>query len=93
MDEFKNDDELDYAPAVSAVAGTVGGAAITSGAATAVAGAGGITGYVLGTGALIAKIGCETAAVIGLGTVAAGPILGGLLGYGVYRGVKKVVRG
>lgn len=88
----KNQDDLEYAPAVTAGAGVVAGATTTSGAAISVAGTGGISGYVLGTGALIANIGCEAAAIAGLAAVAVGPILGGLIGYGVYRGVKKIVK-
>ena len=83
------------APAlITAGAGTLAGGVTTSGAALTVAGgATGVTGYLAGIGVLGAHIGCETAAVIGLGTVAAGPIIGGLLGYGLYRGVKKMAKG
>lgn len=88
----KKQDDLEYAPAVTAGVGVVAGATATSGAAIAAAGTGGISGYVLGTGALIANIGCEAAAITGLAAVAAGPILGGLIGYGVYRGVKEIVK-
>ncbi len=83
-------------PAVlSAGAGTAAGVAATSGVAISAAGVGaaGATGYMAGIGVLIAHVGCEAVALVGLGTIFAGPILGGVLGYGIYRGVKKLVKG
>lgn len=92
-----NENQIDSAaPAViSTGSGVAAGAVITSGVAVSSAGAGaaGVTGYMAGIGALAAHVGCEAAAVTGLGILAAGPLLGGLIGYGVYRGVKSIVRG
>lgn len=89
--ENQNDPNL---PAVvSSSAGVVAGGVATSGAAMGATGAGGVTGYVLGASSLVGHAACEVAAAVGLGTVVAGPILGGLVGYGIYRGVKKAVRG
>lgn len=79
--------------AISSSAGVVAGGVLTSGAAMGVAGTGGLTGYLIGTTAVIANITCGTVAAIAAATVVAGPILGGLAGYGIYRGVKKVVKG
>lgn len=86
-----------YNPPIAALsvgAGTVAGAVATSGAAVSAAGAGaaGFSGYVAGLVVLAANAGCETAAVVGLGAVATGPILGGLLGYSLYRFVKSIAR-
>jgi len=81
------------AAAISVSAGAVAGAVATSGAAVSAAGAGaaGFSGYVAGIAVLAAKVGCETWAAVGLGTVAAGPVLGCLIGYSLYRGVKSIV--
>ena len=92
-----DDNQKQYNPPIAALtvgAGTVAGAVATSGAAVSAAGAGaaGFSGYVAGLTVLAANVGCETAAVIGLSAVAAGPILGGLLGYSVYRFVKSLTR-
>jgi hypothetical protein len=85
-----------YNPPIAALsvgAGTVAGAVATSGAAVSAAGAGaaGLSGYVAGLVVLAANAGCETAAVVALSTVAAGPILGAVVGYSVYRLVKGFV--
>lgn len=82
-------------PVISGGAGAAAGVAATSGVAMSAAGGGaaGVSGYVAGTGVILGHIGCEAAAIAGLGTLLAGPLLGGLLGYGIYRGVKKVVQG
>jgi hypothetical protein len=79
---------------LSASAGAVAGAVATSGAAVSAAGAGaaGFSGYVTGIAVLAAHVGCKTWAAVGLGTVAAGPILGGLIGYCLYSGIKSIVR-
>lgn len=82
-----------YPTVISATTGALAGATAASAPAISAAGAGGLAGYFAGIGALAAHIGCETVAVVGLGTVAAGPVIGGLIGYGIFRGVKKVVRG
>jgi hypothetical protein len=96
-DSNENENQIDSAmpTVISTGAGVAAGAVITSGAAVSAAGAGaaGVTGYMAGIGVLAAHVGCEAAAVIGLGTVAAGPIIGGLIGYGVYRSVKSIVSG
>ncbi|MGA2332988.1 MAG: hypothetical protein ABSG75_14635 [Syntrophales bacterium] len=78
----------------SVSAGAVAGAVATSGTAVSAAGAGaaGFSGYVVGLVALATNVGCETWAAVGLGTVAAGPILGALIGYSLYRGVKSIAR-
>jgi hypothetical protein len=80
--------------ALSASAGAVAGAVATSGTAVSAAGAGaaGLSGYVVGLVSLAIHAGCETAAVVGLGTVAAGPILGGIAGYSLYRCVRSIAR-
>ena len=80
--------------AFSVSAGAVAGAVATSGTAVSAAGASaaGFSGYVVGLVVLAAHAGCETAAAVGLGAVAAGPILGGLIGYSLYRGVKNIAR-
>jgi hypothetical protein len=72
--------------AFSTSAGVVAGAAATSGTAVSAAGVGaaGVTGYVTGLVVLAAHLGCESAA--------AGPILGGVIGYSLYRGVRHIVR-
>ncbi|MEI7635804.1 MAG: hypothetical protein WCJ37_00735 [Syntrophus sp. (in: bacteria)] len=79
---------------LSTSAGAVAGAVATSGTAVSAAGAGaaGFSGYVTGIVVLAAHIGCKTWAAVSLGAVAAGPILGGLMGYSLYRGVKGLVR-
>jgi hypothetical protein len=80
--------------ALSASAGAVAGAVATSATAVSAAGAGaaGFSGYVVGLVVLAAKAGCETWAAVGLGTVAAGPVLGCLIGYSLYRGIKSIAR-
>lgn len=95
-DEYEDEQDGQKLPAV--IAGGTGaavGVAATSGVAVSAAGASaaGATGYLAGVGALVAGIGCETAAIVGLGAILAGPLLGGALGYGIYRGVKKLSRG
>lgn len=80
---------------ISTGAGAAAGVAATSGAALTAAGGGaaGATGYFAGAGVLLAHAGCEAAAMVGLGTILAGPLLGGLAGYGIYRGVRKITKG
>lgn len=92
-EENKKDPKLPSV--VSAGAGAAAGVAATSGVAISAAGgsAAGISGYLAGTGVLIGHAGCEAAAILGLSTVFAGPLLGGLVGYGIYRGVKRLARG
>lgn len=81
-------------PAVlSSGSGVVAGGFATSGIAMGATGAGGLTGYVIGTTAVIAEITCGAAAATAAAVLVAGPILGGLIGYGIYRGVKKTVSG
>lgn len=78
--------------ALSVSAGAVAGAVATSGTAITAAGTGaaGLSGYVAGISILAAKVGCETAAAVGLGAVAAGPILGGFIGFTLYKVVQSV---
>lgn len=80
--------------AFSTSAGVVAGAVATSGTAVSAAGVGaaGVTGYITGLVVLAAHVGCESAATVALGAIAAGPVLGGLIGYGLYRGVRSIVR-
>lgn len=91
--EQRTENDSNLSEVVAGSAGAVAGGVVTSGAAISVAGAGGVSGYVAGTGILIAQLGCEAWAVTGLAAVAAGPVLGGLVGYGIYRGVKAAIRG
>ena len=50
-----------------------------------------MTGYSIGLGGLIAHVGCGSAAAISsLSIIAAGPILGGVLGYSAYKAVKEM---
>ncbi len=78
--------------ALSVSAGAVAGAVATSGTASTAAGtaAAGFSGYVAGISLLAAKVGCEAAAAVGLGAVAAGPIVGGFIGFTVYHAVKSL---
>jgi hypothetical protein len=80
--------------ALSVSAGAVAGAVATSGTAVTAAGAGaaGFTGYIAGVSLLAAHAGCEAAAAVGLGTVAAGPIVGGFIGFTLYNVVKCVMQ-
>ena len=68
----------------TAVGATVGGIA-TSSAAIGVAGAGGVSGYATGVALTIGALECSAAAVGTLAVIAAGPIVGGVLGYVGYR--------
>ena len=90
IDSLNKQDNSKIPSIATAGAGAVVGAVTTSGAAISVAGAGatGMTGYFTGFTILATQAACETAAAVGLGVVAAGPIVGGLLGYGLYRSVK-----
>ncbi len=78
--------------ALSVSAGAVAGAVATSGTAITAAGAGaaGFSGYVAGISLLAAKVGCEAAAAVGQGPEAAGPIVGGFIGFTLYHAFKSV---
>ncbi len=74
---------------MSTAAGAVAGGVVTSSPAIAVAGTGGLTGYAIGLGSVLTKVGCGSAFAIGaFSVIAAGPVLGGLFGYSVYKAVK-----
>jgi len=73
--------------------GVVAGGVATSGPAIAAAGAaGGLGAYGAGLGVTIAAVGCEAAALGTLLVVAAGPILGGLVGYSTYKLISRAVQ-
>ena len=92
--EPTEDRDASAGPALAASAGVIAGGLATSGPAMAAAGGGaaGLGAYGTGLGALIAAIGCEGAALGTLMVVAAGPILGGVIGYSGYRFVRGIVR-
>ncbi|MGR3219064.1 MAG: hypothetical protein ACUZ8H_04505 [Candidatus Anammoxibacter sp.] len=91
-EEYDDDQSNQKLPAVvSAGTGAAVGVAATSG--IAVSAAAGTGGYFAGIGALACALGCETAAIVGLTAVIGVPLLGGALGYGIYRGVKKLSNG
>lgn len=94
MDNKTNSQKDPAIAAVSMTAGAAAGMAATSGTAIAAAGAGasGFSGYVAGVTILAANAACETAAAVALGTLAAAPVIGGLLGYTVYRVIKSAVK-
>ncbi|MBF0275216.1 MAG: hypothetical protein HQK84_08300 [Nitrospinae bacterium] len=82
------------APALATTAGIIGGGVATSGAAMGVAGAGasGIAGYATGISITAHAVACAEAAAIGtMSAIAAGPILGGLIGYTGYKVFKSVM--
>ena len=76
---------------LSSTIGTIAGGVITAGPAMKAGGAAGVAGYAAGLGSLIAKIGGGGTfiAVSSLSAIAAGPILGSLIGYFVYKSIKK----
>jgi len=76
-------------PFISSASGAIAGGIVTSSPAITVAGGGGLAAYSAGLGSLIANAGCgSAAAIVGLSVVTAGPVLGGLLGYGAYKAIK-----
>ena len=77
-------------PVLSTTAGAIAGGVATSAPAITAAGSvSGLTGYSIGLGSLIAKVSCgSVAAISSLSMIAAGPILGGLIGFTAYKAIK-----
>ncbi len=76
-------------PALTTTTGAIVGGVATAGPAITVAGTGGLTGYAAGLSTLIAHAGCKIAAASTLSVVAAGPVIGGIAGYTLYRALKR----
>ncbi len=89
--EQNTDHDSKAVPLLSTTAGAVAGGIITSSPAITVAGGTGLAAYSAGLGSLIAHVGCGSiAAASALSLVAAGPVIGGLIGFGAYRAIKGI---
>ena len=77
------------APVITTTTGAVAGGVITSAPAITAGGTAGLAGYSIGLGGLISHVGCGSAAAIStLSVVAAGPVIGGLIGFSAYKAIK-----
>ena len=84
-----NPDTNPAAATVMATAGGIAGGFATSGIALAVTETTGLAGYSAGLAAIITKVGCGSiSALTSFSLIAAGPIVGGLLGLAIYKGIK-----
>ncbi|MBW2467537.1 MAG: hypothetical protein JRF02_09570 [Deltaproteobacteria bacterium] len=77
-------------PVLSTTAGAIAGGVVTSSPAITAGGAvSGLTGYSIGLGSLVAKVGCGSAvAISSLSIIAAGPVIGGIIGFSAYKALK-----
>jgi hypothetical protein len=77
------------AATILATAGGVAGGFATSGIAIAAAEGSGLAGYSAGLAAILTKVGCgSVSALTSFSLLAAGPIIGGILGIAVYKAIK-----